>query len=153
MGYSEQFRAFREARGLSREALARRARCHRNTVINVESGRPVKFGTIVMLMESMNFSVDSPETKLLALLWLESVTGIRVSSAEAQRGAAAAEGARTSSRPVAQLQAEVSRRRLGRDDIELLTFAARHRKVLAALKAIRDLLDDHASGGLSSATS
>ena len=151
MGYPEQFKTFREARGIAREQLAKRARCHRNTVINVESGRPVKFGTIVMLMDTMGYPADSSETKRLALLWLESVTGIRISPTESLSATGPAEPARSLPRTSTQLQAEVTRRRLGLEDIELLTFAARHRKVLLALKAIRDLVDDHSRGGLSSA--
>lgn len=140
MGYTEQFKVFREARGITREALAAQAGCHRNTVLNVETGRPVKFATIVLLMQAMGYSAESAETKQLALLWLESVTGVQLGVGEARerRGTP-----RRPSAPVDDLQSEVVRRRLNRDDIELLTFAARHRKVLNALRAIRELLQEH----------
>jgi transcriptional regulator with XRE-family HTH domain len=152
MGYSEQFKAFREARGVSSEELARRARCHRNTVVNVESGRPVKFATLLMLMETLGYKPESRETKLLAVLWLEAITGVRVSLNDTPRATAEkANGSRTASRASDELQAEVAQRRLKREDVELLTFAARHRKVLHALKAIHELLDDGHHGGLSSA--
>ena len=135
MAYPDQFKAYREARGLSREQLAARADCHRNTVINVETGRPVKFATVLLLMEKMDYARDGAEVKTLALLWLESVTGLQISLAESHALHADANGTR-------QLQAEVVRRRLGRADVDLLTFAARHRKVLGALRAIRELVPE-----------
>lgn len=144
MGYTEQFKAFREARGLTREALAAHAGCHRNTVLNVESGRPVKFSTVVLLMQSMGYSPDSAETKQLAVLWLEAVTGVHLSVGEARAATRDRAGTLRRLGAVAQqLQSEVARHRLSRDDIELLAFAARHRKVLNALRAIRELLQEH----------
>lgn len=144
MGYPEQFQRHREARGLTREQLAAKADCHRNTVINVETGRPVKFATILGLMQHMGYGPDSNETRQLALLWLESTTGVQITLIEAARLQA------DDVAPAQQLQQDISRRRLGRDDVELLSFAARNRKVLNALRAIRDLLHDNmqsASGG------
>jgi len=46
MDYMQLFRSLREQRGLTLEQLAKLARLHRNTVVNIESGRPVKFKTI-----------------------------------------------------------------------------------------------------------
>jgi transcriptional regulator with XRE-family HTH domain len=147
MGYSEQFKVFREARGFTREQLAALAGCHRNTVINVECGRRVKFATITQLMARMDYSRDSEETKLLAVLWLESVTGIAVSVREvANNGREAASARQRSSR---QLQLEVTRRRLAQDDIDLLTFAVRHRKVLNVLREVRELVREQNPAGLS----
>src|SRR5690606_41157894 len=79
MHYTQLFRNLREAKGLTLEALATRARCHRNTVINVESGRPVKFKTISRLVQKMGYAADSEDMKSVALLWLESASGIRFS--------------------------------------------------------------------------
>lgn len=137
MGYPEQFQRYREARGLSREQLAAKADCHRNTVINVESGRPVKFATILMLMDRMGYGSESHETRQLALLWLETTTGLQITLTEAARLQA------DDATPTQRLQHEIARRRLNRDDVELLSFAARNRKVLNALRAIRDLLHDN----------
>lgn len=151
MGYTEQFKAFREARGLTRETLAAQAGCHRNTVLNVETGRPVKFATIVLLMHSMGYAADSAETKALAVLWLEAVTGVHLSLGEPRAAVRGRGNSLHRLGPVAQrLQAEVARYRLNRDDIELLAFAARHRKVMNALRAIRELLRDreHRAGSL-----
>jgi transcriptional regulator with XRE-family HTH domain len=136
MGYSEQFQRYREARGLTREQLAAKADCHRNTVINVESGRPVKFVTILHLMEHMGYRKDSVESRQLALLWLEAASGLHITLADA------ASLQPDGGHHLHQLQHEITRRHLGREDIELLGFAARNRKVLNALRAIRDLVQD-----------
>ncbi|HVU33710.1 MAG TPA: helix-turn-helix transcriptional regulator [Opitutaceae bacterium] len=138
MGYSEQFQRYREARGLTREQLAARADCHRNTVINVESGRPVKFATIIHLMHHLGYGRDSNETRLLALLWLEGVTGIHINGTDTTALASDHAGR------FQQLAHDISGRRLTRDDVELLGFAARNRKVLNALRAIRDLVQESA---------
>jgi len=137
MGYSEQFRDYRERRGFTREQLAARAACHRNTVINVESGRPVRFATIVGLMQHLGYPKDSPEVKRLAHLWLEAVAGVRLGDENA------IPSSREATKPNA-IAAELSGQRLSRGEVELLTFAARNRKVLNALRAIRDLVDDSA---------
>ena len=87
MHYTQLFRKLREARGLTLEALAKLARRHRNTVINVESGRPVKFKTIAELMVKMGYGTKSAEMKAIALLWLEAVSGIPFSQPETEAGA------------------------------------------------------------------
>jgi len=133
MAYPDQFKTYREAKGFSREQLAVRADCHRNTVINVECGRPVKFATIAHLMDKMGYEKTSAETKQLALLWLEAVADIQITPGEAQALQ------KSNSVPTENLQAEISRRKLPKEDIDLLTFAAGHRKVLSALRAIREL--------------
>src|SRR5581483_6746854 len=61
MNYTRQFRQLREAKNLSREQLAALAGCHRNTVINIETGRPVKFSTIADLLQKMGHARESPE--------------------------------------------------------------------------------------------
>src|SRR5882672_5081871 len=76
MQYAQLFRKLREQKGLSHEALAKLARCHRNTILNVEGGRNVKFKTIAGLMGKMGYASDSPEMASLALLWLEAVSGL-----------------------------------------------------------------------------
>lgn len=77
MRYTQYFRSLREAKGFSHEGLARKAGLHRNTVINIESGRSVRFGTIAKLIGAMGYDEKSPELSLMALLWVESVSGIR----------------------------------------------------------------------------
>lgn len=138
MGYPEQFKAFREARGLSREALASLAKCHRNTVSNLESGRPVKFASVVRLMTQMGYSESSRETKLLALLWLEAVTGIRVTERESTT--LLRDIMDKNADALRALEAEVRRRRLDRAKLEALWFAAKHDKILESLRAIQELV-------------
>lgn len=138
MGYPEQFKAFREARGFSRDALASLAKCHRNTVSNLESGRPVKFATVVRLMKQMGYSESSRETKLLALLWLEAVTGIRVTERESTT--LLREMMDKNGDALRALEAEIRRRRLDPTKLEALSFAAKHDKILESLRAIQELV-------------
>src|SRR4051812_1912018 len=76
MQYTQLFRRLREQKGLSHEALAKLARCHRNTVLNVESGRAVKFKTLARLMSKMGYASNSLEMCSVAVLWLEAVSGV-----------------------------------------------------------------------------
>lgn len=147
MHYTQLFRQLRVARGLGHEALARRAGCHRNTVINVEHGRPVKIGTLACLMEKMGYARDSAEFGALALLWLEAASGAPFSRAEA-----VAAGRRHIA--VCRREAEQNSRKLGlavadagltADQIRLLVFAARQPEVLAIVGAMKKLVE--AGGG------
>lgn len=87
MNYTQLFRSIRESKGLTHDGLAKLVGCHRNTVINVESGRPVKFKTIAELMAKMGYSDSSPETKSIALLWLESISGINLTQEQSSNEA------------------------------------------------------------------
>jgi transcriptional regulator with XRE-family HTH domain len=144
MHYTQLFRKLREAKGLTLEALAKLARRHRNTVINVESGRPVKFKTIAELMVKMGYGTKSPEMKAVALLWLEAVSGIAFSQPETEGAARKAiAGYQASARQAArQLDEVVGRSSLDVGQIELLAFAARNPGVLAILQNIRALATD-----------
>lgn len=84
MNYTQLFRSLREAKGMSLDMLAAAAGKHRNTVANVESGRPVKFVTVAELMKKMGHDSGSAEMKALALLWLESVSGIPFSRSDVE---------------------------------------------------------------------
>lgn len=142
MHYTQLFRSLREARGLTLEGLAELADCHRNTVTNVESGRPVKFKTIADLMEKMGYTAQSPEMKSLALLWLEAVSGIPFSLSRTENSALKTiERYRKSMREAArQLEAEAIGRGLDVHQIDLLIFAIRHPEMLSILGNVRDLL-------------
>jgi len=87
MDYTQLFRKLREEKDLTLEQLAELAGMHRNTVVNIEAGRPVKFKTIAALMGQMGYGANSPELKSMALLWLESVSGIPFSRSETQAAA------------------------------------------------------------------
>ncbi|HXC01245.1 MAG TPA: helix-turn-helix transcriptional regulator [Opitutaceae bacterium] len=140
MDYTRQFRHLRETKDLSREQLASLAGCHRNTVINIETGRPVKFGTIAELLAKMGYAKDSPETKGMALLWLEAVSGLKFMPADAQKSAEHLRSLYRRSVRANQdeLLASIQDHHLSRDQIELLAFASRHPEVLEILRAVRD---------------
>lgn len=142
MHYTQLFRSLREAKGLTLEGLAERARCHRNTVINVESGRPVKFKTIADLAGKMGYAAQSDELRSLALLWLEATSGIPFSRKETEASARKTITAyRSTARQAARLlEAEAVRANLTVEQINLLVFAIRHPETLAILENIRDLV-------------
>ncbi len=148
MNYTRQFRQLREAKNLSREQLAAMAGCHRNTVINVETGRPVKFRTIAELLQKMGYSRESTETRGMALLWLEAVSGLKFSPADAQK---TAEHLRTVYRRSVrasqdQLLAALQEAQLTREQIELLVFAVQRTEVMEILRAVRDFAQSPPAG-------
>jgi len=143
MHYTQLFRTLRETKGLSHEGLARKADCHRNTVINVEGGRPVKFKTIAELMEVLGYGHDSIELKSIALLWIEAISGVNLSSeneaASARRSIATY---RATGQEAAQLLADtVIAEHLSIDQIHALLFAAGRPEIISILENIRSLLD------------
>jgi transcriptional regulator with XRE-family HTH domain len=141
MHYTQLFRSLREAKGLTLEELSRLSRRHRNTVINVESGRPVKFKTVAELMLKMGYPAGSSEMKSIALLWLEAVSGLPFSQAETETAArkAIATYRSTAHQATKRLEEAIGRAGLNAEQIGLLVFAARHREVLSILSSIRDL--------------
>ena len=147
MHYTQLFRSLREAKGLSLEQLARLSRRHRNTVVNVESGRPVKFKTIAELMQKMGYHEGSPELRTMALLWLEAVTGLPFSQPETETAAkktltAYRSGARHAAK---RLDEAIARASLNQDQINVLLFAVYHPEFLSILESIRDLATDLAA--------
>jgi transcriptional regulator with XRE-family HTH domain len=142
MHYTQLFRSLREAKGLTLEGLAELAGCHRNTVTNVESGRPVKFKTVAELMEKMGYDAQSTELKSMALLWLEAVSGIPFSQPRTEAAALKAVSGyrRTLKEAARQLEADVVSHGLPARQIDLLRFAVRHPEMLAILENVRDLV-------------
>ena len=142
MHYTQLFRSLREAKGLTLEGLAELAHCHRNTVINVESGRPVKFKTIADLMEKMGYANPSDELRSVALLWLESVSGIPFSRKETEVSARKTITTyRSTTRQAAhRLETEVIKANLTVEQINLMIFTLRHPETLSILENIRDLV-------------
>jgi len=142
MQYAHFFRKLREQKGLSHEALAKLARCHRNTILNVEGGRQVKFKTIASLMGKMGYATDSPEMASLALLWLESVSGLDLADPQTLGPVRQklASYSRATGQAVQQLMAAVRQSKLNERDIRRLTFDARHPEVLAIIESVQDLL-------------
>jgi transcriptional regulator with XRE-family HTH domain len=144
MQHARLFRKLREQRGLTLDALARLARRHRNTIINLESGRPVKFATIARLMEKLGFSSESPEMASMALLWVESVSGVSLSSpgsvGDARQKAASYQ--RDAHRLIQHLGETIRRSGLDEREIRLLNFAAGRPEVLQIVAAVHDLLQE-----------
>lgn len=143
MHYTQFFRSLREKKQLSLEELARQAQCHRNTVINVESGRPVKFKTIAELMGTMGFAPQSAEMRTIGLLWAEAATGIALSRPEVRAAAQKAiDGHRAPARQAARrLEAALTEAGLEARQIDLLAYAARSPEMLAILDSVRALVE------------
>ena len=142
MNYTQLFRTLREAKGLTHDGLAKLADCHRNTVINVESGRPVKFKTIAELMLKMGYDPDSAEMKSIALLWLESISGIDFTqdrtTNEARKKIAKY---RATEKEAAEVLADtVVGQRLSVEQIRILLFAAGQPQVIGILEHIREMV-------------
>lgn len=148
MQYAQLFRRLREQKDLSHEALAKMARCHRNTILNVESGRQVKFKTLARLMAKMGYPSDSPEMASLALLWLESVSGVDLAD-PANLGSVRKKLAvydRSFGQATQQLLEAVRQAKLDERRIRLLAFAAQRPEMLAIIESIQDLLHTTAAG-------
>jgi transcriptional regulator with XRE-family HTH domain len=129
MKYYHFFRILREAKKLSHEDVARLAGCHRNTVINAESRRPIKFKTIAHLMAKMGYAKDSEELMSMALLWIESASGIALSQVKTLEKARAFLG-RAGSGSDKDLQVLIStvvHEHLTREEIQALIFVAGNR--------------------------
>lgn len=143
MDYPRFFRALREAQELSREQLADRTGCHRNTITNIETGRPVKFATIAEVMLEMGFGPNSLELKQIALLWTEKATGVVLTAEEAGKTAdrMRMRYRRTVKEAREGLDAEIDDASLTREDIRLLVFATRHPEARAILRSVADLMD------------
>jgi hypothetical protein len=130
--------------------LARRAACHRNTVINVERGRPVKFSTLARLMEKMGYPAGSDELRTLALLWMEAVSKIPFSQPETLAAARRQAGiygrdALQTSRQLAEIVADA---RLSAEQIRLLMYAARQPEVLSILATVQKLVEAGSAEGV-----
>ena len=149
MHYTQLFRSLREAKGLTYEQVARLTRRHRNTVINVESGRPVKFDTIAELMLKMGYAKGSAEMKSVALLWLEAVSGIPFSQTvtEASARKAIATYGSTSRQAAKRLHETITRADLTADQIDLLVYAAQRIPMLNIIENIRELGQSDANEG------
>jgi DNA-binding XRE family transcriptional regulator len=155
MTYTQLFRTLRESKGLTHDGLAKLVGCHRNTVLNVENGRPVKFKTIAALMQVMGHDTTSPETQSVALLWLESISGINLTNE--QNAAAAYERIaryRATEKEASDLLAQaVMGAHLNVDRIRTLCFAVSHPEIIEVLENIRKLIEQGKDGPAPGASS
>jgi DNA-binding XRE family transcriptional regulator len=141
MHYTQLFKNIRESKGLTHDVLAKKAGCHRNTVINVESGRPVKFKTIAGLMAQMGYDLQSPEVKSMALLWLEGVSGINLTQPQSANEAheRIAQYRATEKEAIQLLGETITARHLTVPQIYTLYYAAQRTEVINILESIRKL--------------
>jgi hypothetical protein len=141
MHYTQLFRKCREDKKLTVDELARISRKHRNTIFNVEAGRPIRFETIRDVMLKMGYSSTSQEMRSMGLLWLEDVSGIPFSQPKVEANAlkAIATYGSSSRHAARRLHDAVNRSALPSDKIELLTYAASEPKAMEILKLARDL--------------
>jgi DNA-binding XRE family transcriptional regulator len=142
MHYTQLFRTLREHKGLSHEALAKLAHCHRNTIVNAEGGRRVKLKTLANLMGKMGYASNSPEMASLTLLWAEAVSGIDLADPAALGFAQKklASYNRTANQAGQHLLDAVRRNRLNERQIRLLIFVAQRSELLEIIESIQDLL-------------
>jgi transcriptional regulator with XRE-family HTH domain len=142
MQYAQLFRRLREQKGLSHEALAKLARCHRNTVINAEGERGVRFKTLANLMGKMGYPSTSPEMASMALLWLESVSGIDLADPSSlnQTRQKLAVYDRSAGHALQLLSETVKKAKLSDREIRLLAYAAQHSEMLAIIESIQTLM-------------
>jgi DNA-binding XRE family transcriptional regulator len=151
MKYSTLFKRYRLEKKLSQGAAARKAGVNRSTVVNLESGRPVRFETVAQIMAAMGYGKESAEIKLLVLLWTEKATGVSFTSAEA--ASLVHDARRVHGKEVAAavscLQNEIEANHLSTREVDLLIFAARHACVIDSLEAISRLVpqDKKSSAG------
>ena len=146
MTYTQLFRNLRESTGFTHDALAKMVGCHRNTVINVESGRPVKFKTIAELMAKMGYDTTSPETKSIALLWLEAISGINLTQEQSSNEAheRIAQYRATEKEAVQLLGELIMSEQLTVGQIRTLYYAVEQPEVISILESIRKLHADDA---------
>lgn len=148
MDYTLLFRKLREEKGLTLDALARLSRCHRNTIVNVESGRRVRLKTLIQLVQKMGYPPDSDEMRSVLLLYFERITDIPFSQAKTRQATQKAIATyRSGVRQAAQqLQETVLQTGLTEEQVGLLLYAARNRYALEVLSAFRrNVLDLAAS--------
>ena len=145
MHYSQLFRQLREQNGLSHEALAKMARCHRNTITYLEGGRrTVKFRTLAKLMSKMGYASNSLEMASIALLWLESVSGVDLidPSAISSVRSKVVTYERNTTQAARDLIDAVKRSKVSERNLRLLTFAAQRPEILSIIQTVHDLLQE-----------
>jgi hypothetical protein len=105
-------------------------------------GKPVKFATIARLMKKMGYSDDSPEMADMALLWVESVSGVPLAAPGKVREARQKPTSyqRETQRLTTQLAEAIRHAGLSEREVRLLEFAARRPEVLEIIGAVHDLV-------------
>ncbi len=147
MDYTLLFRKLRDEKGLTLDALARLSRCHRNTIVNVESGRRVRLKTLIQLVQKMGYPPDSDEMRSVLLLYFERITEIPFSQPKTKQATQKAiANYRSGVKQAAQqLHDAVLEEELPEDQIRLLSFAVRTRRMIEVLSIVRSVAYDLAA--------
>jgi transcriptional regulator with XRE-family HTH domain len=130
MNYQSFFKELRTQNGLSHAQVAEKTGCHRNTVINVERGRPVRFATISKMMASMGATEE--QTKTMAMLWVGGTAHLEVTG-ESEAWASASQPMKTA---WANLKKHLDA--MDSDQLETMGWVAASPSLLKALKIIKE---------------
>ncbi|MCC5789762.1 MAG: helix-turn-helix domain-containing protein [Opitutales bacterium] len=138
MDYTEFFRQLRIQKGFTHDTLANLAGVHRNTVINLEQNRQVKFKTVALLLKVMGYDQDSPEIRRIALLWLEGVSGIHFTLQEVirEKKKMDREYRKSKKSTIDLLNTTISERNLTEEKLKLLLNAVENPEIMDVLKNI-----------------
>lgn len=135
MDYTEFFRQLRVDKGFTHDTLANLAGVHRNTVINLEQNRQVKFKTVALLLRVMGYEMESAEMRRIALLWLEAVSGIQFSLQDVirEKRKMDKEYRKSKKSEVDLLNTVIGERNLSEEQIKLLLMAVENSEVMGIL--------------------
>ncbi len=143
MTYQQKLRDLRGAS--TRARLARESELNYTTLIKAESAeRRVKFTTVAEIVRALGYPDDSVEMREVALLWLESVSGIRFGADDATqaiRHIVQREEVKNGTLLDA-LREEICRIGLTQTEIKLLTWAVSHQPAIEILSHARQLAVD-----------
>ena len=133
MTYTELFCQWRQQSGLSQDELARKAGCHRNTVINLEDGCVLRFNTLTNLVRAMGRTEQ--EIHVIAMLWFEDMTGLSLAHA----GPAFREYEKVSGPRKRLLETlNKSARKMTLTELKAITHASQRKEVLMILRSIHN---------------
>ena len=141
MDYTEFFRQLRTQKGFTHDTLANLAGVHRNTVINLEQNRQVKFKTVALLLNVMGYEMESPEMRRIALLWLEAVSGIHFTLQEVirEKKKMDREYRKSKKSTIDLLNTTIAERNLTEEKLKNLLMAIEHEEVMDILSNARKL--------------
>lgn len=140
MTYQQKLRALRGDR--SRAELSAASGINQSTLTKAETdGRTVKFKTVAEIVRALGHRDDSPAMREIALLWLQSVTGIHFSSDDAYTAAQELIEHQkvTLGDLLDALSNVIAERGLSPSEIQLLSWAAARPPALEILSYARQL--------------
>lgn len=138
MHYTSYFKTLREETDLTMDGLARKAGLHRNTIINIETGRSVKFQTIAKVLDVMGIKAGTVKYRIMAVLWASDVCKVDLSAANKDK-ALTKEMGRISSdeaKALSELGEAISNSDLSAPQIKALARVAKKQETLSAIMQI-----------------